>query len=71
MTSIVVSDLVHLVTGCGNYAKQQRHQLAVTRKSDGSLVTNIDQAVEAQIVSFCVRISPRMPFLGEEGTFVR
>ena len=70
MTSIVVSDLVRLVTSCGNYAKQQRHQLAVTRKSDGSLVTNIDQAVEAQIVSYLRTNFPTHAILGEEGTFV-
>ncbi len=70
MSSIVVSDLVRLVTSCGNYAKQQRHQLAVTRKSDGSLVTNIDQAVEAQIVAYLHTNFPTHAILGEEGTYV-
>lgn len=64
------SDMTRLVTACGDDAKAQRYQTTVTRKPDGSLVTNMDQAIEARLVAHIRANYPDHAILGEEGTLV-
>lgn len=65
-----LNDMSTLVTACGNDAKAQRFTTTVTRKSDGSLVTNMDQAIESRLVEFIRQQYPDHAILGEEGTYV-
>ena len=52
MHPLAFPQLIALVTECGNYARDQRDALAITRKNDGSIVTQVDQYVEQRIVSY-------------------
>ena len=67
-TTSALNEMIQLVTSCGEEAKAQRHSINVTRKSDGSLVTNMDQAIESRLVSFIRQQFPSHAILGEEGT---
>lgn len=64
------SDMTQLVKACGDDAKAQRHHTTITRKSDGSLVTNMDQAIEDRLVAHIRTHYPDHAILGEEGTYV-
>lgn len=68
MQPLALPQLIALVTECGDYARSQRHALDITRKSDGSIVTQVDQIVEQRIVGFLREHYPSYAILGEEGT---
>ncbi len=68
MHPLALPQLIALVTECGNYARDQRDALAITRKNDGSIVTQVDQYVEQRIVSYLREMYPTYAILGEEGT---
>ncbi len=68
MQPLALPQLISLVTECGDYARNQRDDLQITRKSDGSIVTQVDQNVEQRIVSYLRTTYPDYAILGEEGT---
>ncbi len=68
MQPLALPQLIALVTECGDYARDQRDSLEITRKSDGSIVTQVDQSVEQRIVSYLRATYPTYAILGEEGT---
>ncbi len=67
MTS-ALNDLTQLVIACGDDAKAQRHTTPHTRKNDGSLVTDMDSAIEQRLVAYLRSTHPTHAILGEEGT---
>jgi myo-inositol-1(or 4)-monophosphatase len=68
MNHIDMTQIIPHVVACGDFARQQRDQLEITRKSDTSIVTHTDQAVEAQLVASLRTHFPDHAILGEEGT---
>jgi myo-inositol-1(or 4)-monophosphatase len=68
MQPLALPQLIAMVTECGDYARSQRNALEITRKSDGSIVTQVDQFVEQRLVGFLRETYPDYAILGEEGT---
>jgi fructose-1,6-bisphosphatase/inositol monophosphatase family enzyme len=68
MYPLALPQLIALVTECGDYARDQRDSLSITRKNDGSIVTQVDQYVEQRIVAYLRATYPTYAILGEEGT---
>lgn len=68
MSSISIPNLVQQVSQCGDIARTERDQLRLMRKPDGSLVTHVDEAIEARLVAYLRETYPSHAIIGEEGT---
>jgi myo-inositol-1(or 4)-monophosphatase len=68
MAHISMSELIQHVSACGDFARTERNQLNLIRKSDGSLVTHVDKAIEQRLVTYLQSTYPDHAILGEEGT---
>ncbi len=68
MSNIDLTPIIARVQECGQYARQERNQLTLMRKSDGSIVTHVDQTVEQMLVTTIQSLYPEHAILGEEGT---
>lgn len=68
MAQISMPNLIEQIVGCGNFARAERDQLRLTRKPDGSLVTHVDEAIEARLVDYLRHTYPLHAIVGEEGT---
>ena len=70
MSTIDLAPVIARVQECGQYARQERTQLTLMRKDDGSIVTHVDQAVEQMLVTSIQSLYPDHAILGEEGTHI-
>ena len=68
MSLISLPELIQQVVACGDFARAERNQLTLIRKSDGSLVTHVDQAIEQRLVAYIQNTYPTHAIIGEEGT---
>lgn len=68
MALISMPELIQHVIACGDFARSERHQLTLMRKSDGSLVTHVDEAIEQRLVAYLTSTYPTHAIVGEEGT---
>lgn len=68
MAHISMPELIQHVSACGDFARTERHQLQLLRKSDGSLVTHVDEAIEQRLVAYLQATYPDHAIIGEEGT---
>jgi len=58
-----------IAQACGKYAQQRRKLVAIETKHDGSLVTEIDRAVEHMLRERLTKLVPGSHFWGEETEF--
>jgi myo-inositol-1(or 4)-monophosphatase len=68
MAQISMPELIQHVSACGDFARAERDQLKLVRKSDGSLVTHVDEAIEQRLVAYIQSTYPDHAIVGEEGT---
>lgn len=68
MVPIAMQDLIQQVSNCGDFARIERNNLTLMRKSDGSLVTHVDEAIEQRLVTYLRSTYPDHAIIGEEGT---
>ncbi|MFN5059280.1 MAG: inositol monophosphatase family protein [Chloroflexota bacterium] len=68
MAQISMAELIQHVSACGDFARTERAQLQLLRKSDGSLVTHVDEAIEQRLVAYLQSAYPDHAIVGEEGT---
>ncbi len=65
----LLEQICMIAQACGKYAQQRRKMVAIETKSDGSLVTEIDRAVDHMLQERLTRLVPNSHFWGEETEF--